>query len=72
MGSATAGALVAVPVGRVARVASVMLALASPGSVVPSAWSLSASLSLSSLLAECCQMVGAATCSIAVHMLGTW
>ena len=48
--------------GRAAGVASAMLALASLGSVVTSAWSLSAGLSLSSLLAECSEMVGATAC----------
>ena len=50
------------PAGRVAGAASVMLVLASPVSVVTSVWSLFAGLLLSSLLAECCEMVGATTC----------
>ena len=58
-----AGDLVAVPAGRVAGVASEMLALASLGKVVISAQSLSASLSPSSLFAECSEMVGATTCT---------
>ena len=62
MGSAMAGALVAVPAGRVAGVASMMLAVVSLGSVVTFAWSLPARLLPSSLLAECYEMVGAAAC----------
>ena len=60
MGCATAGALVAVPVGRAAGAASVMLALASLGSVVTSVQSLFPSLS--PLLPECHELVGATTC----------
>ena len=60
MGCAMAGALMAVPAGRAAGVASTMLALASPGGVVTSAQSLFSSLLLSSLFAECSEMVGAA------------
>ena len=48
--SAMARALAVVPVGRVAGVVFMMLAVASPGSVVTSVWSLSAGLSPSSLL----------------------
>ena len=62
IGSATARALVVVPVGRVAGVASTMFAVVSLGSVVTLVLSLSVGLSPSSLFAECCKMVGAATC----------
>ena len=56
MGYATTGTLVAMPAGRLAGVASMMLALVSLGSVVTSAWSLFASLS-SSQFAECSEMI---------------
>ena len=62
IGCAMTGAQVVVSAGRAAAAASKMLALASPGSVVNLAWSLFASLSLSSLFAECSEMVGAAAC----------
>ena len=51
-----AGALVAVSVGRVARVASLVFALTSLGVVVTLAWNLFASWSSSPLFAECSKM----------------
>ena len=72
MGSATARPLAAVPLGRAAGVMSAMLAMASLGSVVTLAQSLSAGLSLSSLFAEYSEMVGAATCIALLHMPGMW
>ena len=61
MGSAMAGDLAVLPVEIAAGMTSVMLAVTSLGSVVTLVWSLSAGLSPSSQLAECCEMVGAAT-----------
>ena len=62
MGSAMAGALVAVPAGRAAGVASMVLALASLGSAVTLAWSLFASLLSSPLFTECSKVIYAAAC----------
>ena len=57
MGCAMTGALIAVPVGRVAGAASLLFALTSLGCVVTLTWSLFASQSSSPLFAQCSKMV---------------
>ena len=75
MGCAMAGALVAVSARGAAGVASLVFALASPGSIVTLMWSFFVSWSSSPLFAECNKVIQVTTCIALLSIcwaLGRW